>query len=132
MLTRFGVICMYAQDFPRMLAFYRDILQLPQSHIHPGAGYEPGMNWARFELQGTALELFALARSPKRAARLPSPRENSTLLCFIVDNFEAEYQSLVDRGVMVQPKSEAEWGRFAHFLDPEGNELQIYQPNPGY
>ena len=25
---------------------------------------------------------------------------------------------------------EQEWGRYAHFRAPEGNELQIYQPKP--
>jgi len=132
MLTRFGVICLYVQDFPRMLSFYRDTLHLPPGRIHPGEDHKLETEWTRFELQGTALELFALSRAPKRLARLPSPRENATLLCFIVDDFEAQYQALLDSGVSMQPRREAEWGRYAHFRDPEGNELQIYQPNPGY
>ncbi len=78
------------------------------------------------------LLLFALSRSPRRAARLPSPRQNSTVLCFLVDDFEAERRALEARGVTFEQAGEQEWGRFAHFRDPEGNELQIYQPRPGY
>lgn len=132
MLNRFGVICMWVQDFPRTLSFYRDTLGLPGGEIDPGEGYLPGADWARFELQGTALELFDLARSPKRAARIPAPRENSTVLCFLVDDIAGEQKILSERGVSFTQVGEQEWGRYAHFRDPEGNELQIYQPNPGY
>jgi hypothetical protein len=38
---------MWVQNFPRMLAFYRDTLGLPGSAIHPGAGYTPGQDWTR-------------------------------------------------------------------------------------
>lgn len=132
MLTRFGVICLYVQDFPRMLSFYRDTLHLQVSNLHPEEQSGSESSWTRFELQGTALELFALAGAPKRAARLPFPRENAALLCFLVDDFEAEYRALQESGVEMQPRRSADWGRSAHFRDPEGNELQIYQLNPGY
>lgn len=132
MLSRFGVICLYVQDFPKMLSFYRDTLHLPLGKLHSSEQSGSETSWTRFEMHGTALELFALARMPKRAARLPFPRENATLLCFIVDDFESAYQALLDSGVEMQPRREADWGRYAHFRDPEGNELQIYQLNPGY
>jgi catechol 2,3-dioxygenase-like lactoylglutathione lyase family enzyme len=132
MLNRMGVICLWVHDFAQMVAFYRDILGLPLSGVHPGAGYTPGSDWIQFELQGVSLELFDLTRSPQRAGRLPSPRANASILCFRVDDFDATYQLLASHGVAFQPVGEQEWGRYAHFRDPEGNELQIYQPNPGY
>jgi catechol 2,3-dioxygenase-like lactoylglutathione lyase family enzyme len=130
MLNRFGVISVWVQDLAGALSFYRDTLGLPSSNVHPGEGYEPGADWARFELQGTALELFSLSRSPKRAARTPYPRQNSIVPCFLVDDFDAEYRALEARGVAFYLVGEQEWGRYAHFRDPEGNELQIYQPKP--
>jgi catechol 2,3-dioxygenase-like lactoylglutathione lyase family enzyme len=132
MLNQFGVICLWVRDFPTMQSFYRDVLQLPGSDIHPGEGYKPGLDWVRFELSGTALELFSLSRSPKRMARTHFPRENATVLCFLVGDFEQEYQALEAHGVRFFQAGEEEWGKYAHFRDPEGNELQIYQPNPGY
>ena len=110
-----------------MLAFYRDVLQLPLAEMPPGESQKPGAEWARFELQGTRLELFALSRSPRRAARLPVPRQNAAVLCFIVDDFEDVQRALAVRGVTFEQSGQRNWGRFAHFRDPEGNELQIYQ-----
>lgn len=132
MLTRFGVISLWVQDFKSTLAFYRDTLGLPGGRIDLGGDDKPGENQARFELQGTALELFDLARSPKRAARTPYPRQNAAILCFLVDDFDLEYKALEARGIKFHLVGQQEWGRYAHFRDPEGNELQIYQPNPGY
>ncbi|MGA8857750.1 MAG: VOC family protein [Candidatus Bathyarchaeia archaeon] len=40
------------RDFPKMLSFYRDRLGLPVSKIHPGKGYEPLVDWVRFEPNG--------------------------------------------------------------------------------
>ena len=132
MLNRFGVVAMWVQDFPRMFSFYRDTLGLPPSNANPGEGLQAGVDWARFELQGTGLELFALSRSAKRAARTPYPRQNATVLCFLVDDFDVELQALQARGVDFHQVGQQEWGRYATFRDPEGNELQIYHPNPGY
>jgi catechol 2,3-dioxygenase-like lactoylglutathione lyase family enzyme len=132
MTPRLGVICLWVNDFPTMLAFYRDILGFPLSAIHPGAGYMPGTDWVQFALQGAPLELFALTRSPKRASRLPVPRANASVLCFHVDQFGETLQALAERGVNFTSQGEEEWGQYAHFLDPEGNELQIYHANPGY
>jgi catechol 2,3-dioxygenase-like lactoylglutathione lyase family enzyme len=132
MLNRFGIIAMWVQDFPRMFAFYCDTLGLPSSEANAGAGQQAGVDWARFELQGIGLELFAIARSPKRAARTPYPRQNATVLCFLVDDFDAELQALQAKGVEFHQVGQQEWGRYATFRDPEGNELQIYHSNPGY
>ncbi|MFN8474293.1 MAG: VOC family protein [Anaerolineae bacterium] len=132
MLDRLGVVSIWVTDFPRALAFYRDALGLPLSDMPPDGESRQASDWVRFELKGAAIELFDLARNPKRAERTPSPRQNANVLCFIVDDFDAVYEGLKARGVPMQPARQAEWGRYAHFRDPEGNELQIYQPKPGY
>lgn len=46
---------------------------------------------------------------------MPYPRENSTVLCFLVDGFDKEYRALEARGVTFYQVGEQEWGRFAHF-----------------
>lgn len=131
MLNRLGVVSIWVHDLPRAVAFYRDALGLPLSPTLPeDAG--PAADWVRFDLQGTAIELFDLARNPKRADRLPSPRQNASVLCFLVEDFDAVYEGLKARGVPMQTARQAPWGRYAHFRDPEGNELQIYEPKPGY
>jgi catechol 2,3-dioxygenase-like lactoylglutathione lyase family enzyme len=132
MLNKFGTIALWVSDFPDMYAFYRDTLRLPLSSADPGEGHQAGVNWARFELEGTALELFDLAHSPKRAARTPLPRQNAAILCFLVQDFEKARDELALRGVKFTQQGQADWGKYAHFRDPEGNELQIYRQNEGY
>jgi predicted enzyme related to lactoylglutathione lyase len=127
-----GVLLLHVHDFPRMLAFYRDTMQLPVSEIKPGDGLTPLVDWVRFELRGTALELFAESTS-QRAAQLPLPRNNAVTIAFRVEDIRAAYETLRQRGVAF-PKAvgEADWGWYVHFQDPEGNRLQLYQPRPGY
>jgi catechol 2,3-dioxygenase-like lactoylglutathione lyase family enzyme len=130
---RIGVLLMSARDFPKMQEFYRDKLGLRVSSIHPGEGFKPHVDWVRFELDsGTAIELFAESKHGT-SKDVPYPRLNSVVIAFQVDDIEATHRELSSRGV-VFPKGigEEEWGRYVHFRDPEGNRLQLYQPNPGY
>jgi predicted enzyme related to lactoylglutathione lyase len=51
-------------------------------------------------------------------------------LFFVVDDLEAEFATLVARGVVfdVPPHSEP-FGKFAHLRDPDGNRLILRQPS---
>jgi catechol 2,3-dioxygenase-like lactoylglutathione lyase family enzyme len=130
MKARIGVILVKARDFPAMVAYYRDILELPVSAADPGEGYEVGGDWFGFHLQGCDLELFA--ESERSRASLPFPRSNAAIIAFLVEDFDAERERLASNGVEFYAEGEQEWGRYAHFRDPEGNDLQIYRPNPGW
>ena len=80
-----------------MLSFYRDKLGLPMSKIHTGKGYEPLVDWARFEPDGsTAIELFAESRHG-RPSVLPFPRNNALVIAFQVENIDAVYAELRSR-----------------------------------
>lgn len=94
-----------------MLSFYKDKLGLPVSKIHPGKGYEPLVDWVRFEPDGgTAIELFAESRNP-RSNVLPFPRNNALVIAFQVDDIDTVYAKLRSQGVEF-PKGigEQEWG----------------------
>jgi catechol 2,3-dioxygenase-like lactoylglutathione lyase family enzyme len=129
---RVGVLLMTVQDFGVMVEFYRDTLGFPVSSIHPGEGYQPGIDWIQFALPGGCnLELFAESRQ-ERPSLLPLPRNNAVTIAFIVEDFPAARDELASRGVEFHSEGEQEWGWYAHFRDPEGNELQIYKTRPGY
>ena len=97
MRDKVGVLLLYVRDFPGMLSFYRDKLGLPMSKIHPGKGYEPLVDWARFEPDGsTAIELFAESRHG-RPSVLPFPRNNALVIAFQVENIDAVYAELRSR-----------------------------------
>lgn len=135
MRARVGVLLLTVRDFPRMLAFYRDQVGFPLGKVHPGEGYRPLSDWARFEPngpEGTALELFDEKKHP-RTFSPPFPRNNAVTIAFNVDDIKSAYEDLVRQGVeFTQPIGEQEWGWYVHFRDPEGNLLQLYQPRPGY
>lgn len=132
MRFRTGVLLLRVRDFPRMLAFYRDTLGLPIDPIRPGGTYQPLVDWVKFALEPTALELVAESRS-KAPVDLPLPRTNALWLALKVDDIFEAYRELGARGVsFTRPIGEEDWGWYAHFKDPEGNRLQIYQNKPGF
>lgn len=127
-----GVLFLSVHDFPRMLAYYRDVLGLPLSSIRPGDGLTPLNDWARFELKGAAIELFDERRA-SRTGPLPLPRNNAMIIAFKVGDIRATFNELRGRGIEFSKGiGEADWGRYVHFQDPEGNRLQLYQPRPGF
>jgi len=135
MRAKIGVLLLTVHDFPTMLTFYRDMLGLPLSKIHPGKGYQPLKDWARFEPNGSedaALELFD-EKVHARKIPPPFPRSNAFTIAFKVDDIKSTFEELAKMGLkFTQMIAEQEWGWYAHFHDPEGNLLQIYQPRRGY
>ena len=124
---RLGLTLLYVEDFPRMLAFYRDVLALPFGGDDPGPGHDIGVDWVQFETEGGgALELFDHSRFG-RSVELPYPRRNATVVTFRVASVEAEADRLRAAGVELGELHLADWGAAIHFFDPEGNHLQIYE-----
>jgi uncharacterized glyoxalase superfamily protein PhnB len=117
-----------------MLSFYSDVLGLRMNNgVHPGKGNDPRANWARLKpsglSDGAAIELFAESRQRQPSA-IPFPRNNSIVLAFKVEKVLQTNEELTARGVDFQkPVGEEEWSWYGHSNDPEGNGLQIYQPN---
>jgi predicted enzyme related to lactoylglutathione lyase len=124
--VRLGLLLIYAEDFPTMLAFYRDVLGLDVTDVDPGPGHRPGIDWVQLQGDGGTIELFdhsvfGLARE------FPLPRKNGVVITFHVEDVEAAVERLRRAAVDVEPIHRAEWGAAAHFVDPEGNELQVFE-----
>jgi predicted enzyme related to lactoylglutathione lyase len=110
----------FAQDMPRMTAFYRDALGL---HFLPDSSNE---EWAEFDAEGTLLALHAI---PDEAATTIAftepqrPRSDTPIkLVFEAPDLEGARAHLVAHGaVMLEPHR---WGA-CDGLDPEGNVFQI-------
>ena len=59
------------------------------------------------------------------------PTQQPTMLNFQVDDLDTLLDALIAAGVSVDPKRESyEYGRFGWFTDPEGNRVELWQPNP--
>ena len=124
---RLGLTLIYVEDFATMYSFYRDVLGLETTNADPGDGYSVGEDWAQFgDGRGGEIELFDHARFGTRF-EFPLPRANATVLTFRVDDLGAETSLLRERGVEFFSEGWYDWGGAAHFVDPEGNHLQLFQ-----
>jgi catechol 2,3-dioxygenase-like lactoylglutathione lyase family enzyme len=117
---RLGLTLIYVEDFPAMLAFYRDVLGLATTGVDPGDGYEVGVDWAQFsDGNGGELELFAHSRFGK-ALDFRLPRANANVITFSVENLAAETARLRAHGVEFFFRGLVRLGRRRALLRPGG------------
>ncbi|HKC22503.1 MAG TPA: VOC family protein [Gaiellaceae bacterium] len=91
------------------------------------AGHEIGVDWAQFSDDADGrIELFDHARFGKRLGVPVAPSQRNGLT-FRVDDLDGEVRRLREHGVEFLAESWHDWGGAAHFHDPEGNHLQLFQ-----
>jgi predicted enzyme related to lactoylglutathione lyase len=57
------------------------------------------------------------------------PRRAPFMLNYRVDDLDALLEALRAEGVQIDPKREdADYGRFAWIMDPEGNKIELWEP----
>ena len=111
-------------DFPAMLAFYRDVLGHTSIDEDPDASSTTGVDWAAFDAGGMRLELFGTPdvepMEHERVAVVPA---------FRVEGLEAVIGRLEGRGVVFTERGREAWGSYANLRDPDGNLLNLYEPD---
>jgi catechol 2,3-dioxygenase-like lactoylglutathione lyase family enzyme len=116
-----GQIHISVTDLDRSVAFYRDVLGLP----------------LLFQVPGQSMAFFAAGDVRLYLGVPESPRFRTTVLVYFwVDDIEAEYARLMDRGVtfdsaphvVYHDDSGDLWMSF--FRDPDGHELVLMQERP--
>jgi predicted enzyme related to lactoylglutathione lyase len=61
------------------------------------------------------------------------PSKAPFMLNYRVADLDALLAALKEEGVWIDEKREnAEYGRFAWIMDPEGNRIELWEPPPGY
>ncbi len=101
-------------DLERATNFYRDVLGLRVAYATPG--------WVQFDTHGAALVLHP------RLGQQKDGQGNTTHAAFRVDDLIAEYKRLTDRQVkFYAPPAEADFGKHATLLDPDGNEIDLVE-----
>jgi len=110
-------IALRAVDFPAMKTFYTQTLGFPV------VGSIPGSEICFINIGGTTIELI-----PAQGAQSVKPEAGFSHLALEVDDVDATYAELVDKGIKfaVLPRNAGDI-RLAFFADPDGNELEIFQ-----
>jgi catechol 2,3-dioxygenase-like lactoylglutathione lyase family enzyme len=114
MSTRFRFDCVlyYVTDLDQAVEFYTNVLGLPLSSRDVVA---------RFDVDGVLLELV-----PTDDRSLLSGKGNARLT-LAVEDIAAAAADLLAQRVPVTDVREVETGRLASFLDPEGNEIALWE-----
>lgn len=116
------------RDYAACFRFYRDVLGFSAGFGDESSGY------ADFETGAVTIALFDRHEMAEAVgtAGLPAAaeRQDDVALILAVDDVNQAHRALTARGVqfVTEPHDRPEWGiRVAHFRDPDGTLLEIYQ-----
>ena len=107
----------HVEDLESSIAFYQNALGLSL--------LGRGEDWAHFDSgAGTLLELFTGGTS---MAEPKKPHQQSIVLGLRVEDLDRAIAELGEKGVHFIPEESGEFEgtRWAHFSDPEGNQLEL-------
>lgn len=111
-----STIVIYAHDFEGMVSFYRDTLGLGVQ--------QQAEHYVELRAAGGAdVAIHAGRETPVGEGR-------HWFLEFRVKDIEATVRELGARGVEVGEVQERWWGKEAGFSDPDGNRIEVEQPDP--
>lgn len=117
------------RDFAACYRFYRDVLC-----CEPGWGDENGP-YADFRTGNVSLALFdqqEMANAISEGAKpIKAEAQDCVALVFTVDNVDHYCTELAAKGVtfLREAHDRRDWGgRVAHFRDPAGNLIELFQP----
>jgi catechol 2,3-dioxygenase-like lactoylglutathione lyase family enzyme len=124
-------IRLLVSNFKDCFLFYRDVLGFKATY-----GSENDV-YADFDTGKTTLALFSRSNMSETVGTLGLPEnaiaQDKTCLVFGIENVNTACQRLISLGVslLTEPADRPAWGiRTAHFRDPDGNLIEIFQPLP--
>ena len=116
MVHRTAVVWLPVSDVGRSLSFYRDTLGLDELHS--------AEDWAELDANGLHIGLNATESPGAHAGAVIAFQPQANL-----DQAVAQLRG--DDVHIAGDISEHPWGRVATFKDPDGNDLQLYEPPSG-
>lgn len=117
MVERLDLVFYWVTDLERAVAFYRDTLGLKLVR-------QESATWAEFDAGGRPFALHS-------AGDGQPVRGGGATAVFAVGDLNRARSELSDKGVQFVHEGDVEgFARFASFLDPDGNTVQIIQYAP--
>jgi catechol 2,3-dioxygenase-like lactoylglutathione lyase family enzyme len=111
-----SLVTIMVADMDRSVGFYTDALGLPLR-------FRAGNDWAEVSSPGVKIGLH-----PARPGAPAAPNSGGVSLGFEIPNLEVAMDELRARGVdFPAPIVEGGMERIAHFADPDGTPLYLYQ-----
>ena len=120
-VTGLGGVFFKSDDPEKLYQWYEKHLGIKREPHGQGATF----NWR--DTQGgegvTAWAIFP------RSTKYFEPSRAPFMLNYIVDDLDGLLAELHKAGVQIDPKREdADYGRFAWIIDPEGNRIELWEP----
>jgi predicted enzyme related to lactoylglutathione lyase len=117
-VTGIGGIFLRARDPAALAAWYAE---------HLGLELE---DWGGAVLRSSGGESLVWALFPAETDYF-GPRDRQAMVNYRVRDLDAMLAQLRAAGVTAEGPEETENGRFGWATDPEGNRVELWQPNPG-
>ena len=114
------------EDVPRSLGFYRDVLGFT---VEAEFATENELVWVRLSHGPVALMLNRSPSRKRRGSRSAADSYDDALLCIMVDDLDAVWQTLEAARAAPKPVETESYGlREFTVRDPDGYELAFQQP----
>ena len=126
-----GGVFIFSSNPRKLASWYRRILGIPLKYLGEKVYYIE-VYYRSLSRPGKKLHTV-LAIMPAQG-KLDSKR-NQSMINYRVDDLESFVRGLEKRRVKVDPISEGPdaegFGKFTHLKDPEGNQIELWQPSTG-
>lgn len=132
-------LALVVQDLERSIRFYRDVLGMEEikqvtvsdEKASMGGFAARGFRFRTFRTGPLALKLVEVRGAPASTRGLVDSHTGVRYIAFVVDDLDATYRQLRDRGVRFESAilpAEPDQGvsRLVFFRDPDGNLLELY------
>mgnify|MGYP003575038276 FL=1 len=124
-VTGIGGIFFKCQDPEKMKNWYKDHLGFNTDQY--GAGFE----W--YQEANSTKKGFTQWSPFSKDTKYFEPSAKEFMINYRVENLEALVAQLVQEGVTIVDAIETyPYGKFVHILDPEGNKIELWEPNDDY